>query len=566
MGLSATSIVLPSIYFGQRQIRQHLDELAAQDITSGEAVPEPATNEGTLLANRLRGIWDIEFKDSGLAGLPLRGAELVLDVGVTGRSIRGYIGLPETLRSADTPQYRVIGDIVDDKPEKIRWRLIARDSLSAIPSYDCTALLDEVWGRWGGSGSGTLSGSIRRLDRALHLPERDCPFIARKQAFPLARDKIKFNAPLTAWLVSPEHRLFHQLWHAVRDKWHKLPNDKRDALRRLGWQPGVRDKERGARGDNKHKNGSGEDFFFMHRDMLHKARMLQPDLKGWSKLPLPAPFVEQDLAGFIRYYENNDGCSVPPAWESEGDDEYTQWLNDVKGSNTFYSNYQVWESQYQDPQYLARLTLAEFGSEMELGMHDWLHMRWATITRDPTNDMPVPWDRWPSDFSSRWFLPENDYLGDPFSSHVNPVFWMFHRWIDDRIEDWFRAHEWLHPGEVRRKQVKGISWFAAGKWVEVDDPWLGSSAHGCAPVGYSTPTGGHDNETVDHSDHNVGNSNEAVEHSAHNVESNSKAVDLDVEGMKLALSIAFSGEDDVPDLMKRVPRRPWYARSMKLNK
>ena len=100
----------------------------------------------------------------------------------------------------------------------------------------------------------------------------------------------------------------------------------------------------------------------------------------------------------------------------------------------------------------------------------------------------------------------------------------------------------------------------------MDDPWLGSSAHGCAPVGYSKPTGGHDNETVDHSDQNVGNSNEAVEHSAHNVESNSKAVDLDVEGMKLALSIAFSGEDDVPDLMKRVPRRPWYARSMKLNK
>jgi hypothetical protein len=530
--LSATSVLLPTVYFGQREVRQFFNDKDETLITPNEAIVEPATLKGNLLANRLRGIWDIEFIGLNLEGLPSKSVELIIDIGATGRSIRGYVGLPETLRSGDEPEYRLIGDIVNEKYEKVRWRLYKSSTLAAAPSYDFTALLDEVWGDWGRAGDSTLSGQFRSFDRPLLLPSQNSQFIARKRKFPLAREKITFNREFNDWLISPQHRLFHQLWHAVRDKWHDLTTEKRDALRRLNWQPGPLHQERDARGKNKHSNGSGEDFLFMHRDMLHKARLLQFDLKGWQQLPLPAPFIERDLPGFIHYYENSDGFSVPPAWESEDDDEYSLWLSEVKGSNTFYSNYQVWESQYQDPEYLAGLTLAELGSEMELGMHDWLHMRWATITRDPTNNMPIAWDRWPTDFSSRWFLAENDYLGDPFSSHVNPVFWMFHCWIDDRIEDWFRAHQWFHPGEVKRKTVNGTAWFAEGKWVEVELPWLGPTGYGCLPVGV-----------------------------------NNKTKNLDVEAMKLALRIAFSEEgDDISPLLRRVPRRPWYARHMAVNK
>lgn len=534
LGLSAAGAVIPGAYYAQRELRLKYGE----KITSGEATAAPATDEGAWLAHRLRGIWDIEFSgaDAGLKGLPLTGVELHLDVGPTGRGLRGYLGLPETLRGDGVPEYRVLGDLVTDNPAEIRWRLIRQDSTLSTqltPTHECTAILDEVWSNWGGAGSATLSGHIQRLDRAPQLPERDCVFVAHKRAFPNARERVPLNEGLLGWLVSSEHRLFHQLWHASRDKWHELSRDRQDALRGLGWQPGTLDKERDARGDDKHRNGSGEDFFFMHRHMLHMARSLQPNLIGWSQLPLPAPFIEQDRQGFIRYYDNYDGSSVPPAWESDGDPDYTQWVQEVKSSNTFYSNYQVWESQYQDPEYLSRLTLAEFGSELELGMHDWLHMRWATVTRDPTNGMPVTWDRDPSDFSERWFLPENDYLGDPFSSHVSPVFWMFHSWIDDRIEDWFRAHERIHPGEVHRQFVKGVPWFAPGRWVQVSDPWLGSSPYGCSPAGHH----GH----------------------------NSSAVHLDTEVMKLAISIIFS-DGFASDLLKRAPRRPWYARHMKLNK
>lgn len=512
-----------------------------EGVTPGEAVVEPATDENAMLANRLRGIWDITFTgaDAELPGLPKEGAELVLDVGPTGRSLRGYIGLPGSLRGEGVPEYRVMGDLIGASPGKISWRVISNQPSAEgiqMPCHEFTGLWDELWLHWGVTDTGTLSGKVHRLNRSPRLPEIDFTFVAKKRVFPEARETAGLKEELLAWLISPEHRLFHQIWHAARDKWHEFPEEKRNALRTLGWQPGEIHKERDARGKKKHLNGSGEDFLFMHRDMVVKARKLQPDLISWPLLPQPAPYAEQDCPGFIRYFENHDGCSVPPGWEVAHDEEYTEWLLGVKGTDTFYSNYQVWESQYQNPEYLSQLTLGEFGSEMELGIHDWLHMRWATITRDPTSNLPDPWNRSEDDFSERWFLPENDYLGDPFSSHVHPVFWMFHGWIDDRIEDWFRAHERYHPGEVQRKVVKGVPWFEAGRWVEVADPWLGPSSYGCLP----------------------------------DAEKSSQLIDedafLNLDDMKLAISVAFSDEENEKEVLGRVPRRPWYARHMKLNK
>ncbi|MFO8212332.1 PvdJ/PvdD/PvdP-like protein, partial [Pseudomonas aeruginosa] len=103
------------------------------------------------------------------------------------------------------------------------------------------------WDNFANAGDGTLSGRLQRLDRDLALPQQDCRFVARKRPFPLARERLPLNEPLLAWLVSPQHRLFHQLWHASRDKWHRLDEAQRNALRGVGWQPGPLDAERDAR-------------------------------------------------------------------------------------------------------------------------------------------------------------------------------------------------------------------------------------------------------------------------------------------------------------------------------
>ena len=113
------------------------------------------------------------------------------------------------------------------------------------------------------------------------------------------------------------------------------------------------------------------------------------DLPSWTRFPLPQPELERDRIGFARYFDNHDGNALPPTWLAHDDQEYTQWVRDIKSPDTFHGNFQVWESRYSDPEYLSKLTLGQFGSELELGLHDWLHMRWAAVPRDPSNGMPA---------------------------------------------------------------------------------------------------------------------------------------------------------------------------------
>ena len=524
-GLAITGAVAPAAFYGHRELTRVDDP-----ITPGEATVDLADTAGQQLADQLRGVWTIRFdgRDAGLEGLPADDLQVWLDIAPRGRGVRGFLDTAQVLHSAQTPRYRILGDLVEPDAKRMHWRLTRSDAPQGQPDYEFRFSLDEVWGLYGNAGSGTLSGRVQRLDRALAWPELDNRFVAVKHTFPEARERNGLNPALLAWLVSPEHRLFHQLWHASRDTWHELTEDKRNALRGIGWQPGQRDKERDARGPRKDRNGSGVDFFFMHRHMLRTARSMQ-DLPSWLAFPLPQPELVRDRAGFARYFDNHDGSALPPTWLAEGDAVYTQWLSDIKQPETFHSNFEVWESRYRDPRYLSTLTLGQFGSEVELGLHDWLHMRWASVPRDPSNGAPVPFARDPADFSARWYVPENDFLGDPFSSHVNPVFWSFHGWIDDRLEDWFAAHQRFHPGELTRQEVNGVPWFAPGRWVEVEDPWLGPITHGC-----STTPG----------------------------LAMGKTVEMDPETMKLALRITFGDEKTLASLFRKVPRRPWYARHL----
>jgi len=525
-GLALTGAAVPAVYYAHRELTR-----PEFPITPEEAKVELPDTKGRQLADTLRGVWDIRFQgaDAGLEGLPQGGVEMFIDIAQRGRGVRGCVDTGANLRSTQTPRYQVVGDLAEANPALLHWRLFDTRSEEGTGGYELEVTLDEVWADFGNAGSATLSGRVVRLDRPAQLPLRDNRFVAVKRLFPEARQRIGLNEPLLAWLIAPEHRLFHQLWHASRDKWHKLSAKKRDALRGIGWQPGPRDGERDARGDSKDRNGSGVDFFFMHRNMLKSARALQ-ELPSWQHFPLPQPELERDRQGFARYFDNHDGYSIPPTWLAHDDDEYTQWVSDIKNAETFHSNFQVWESRYRDPRYLSKLTLGQFGSEIELGLHDWLHMRWASVPRDPSNGGAVPMARDPADFAARWFAPENDFLGDPFSSHVNPVFWHFHGWIDDRLEDWFRAHERFHPGELVRQSLNGVPWFAPGRWVEVADPWLGPLTHGCSTTPGILP---------------------------------GKSLEMDPETMKLALRITFEDEDKLTGLFKRVPRRPWYARNLR---
>lgn len=499
-----------------------------------EVEPEPEvlapTLDESLLTQRLVGIWSFRWLSTPFEEFPQNEELLLLlDVGAHGRALRGYLGKPPFGDNIFQDRgFQLFSELKADKWPTLRWKMI--DEKGA--AFECTAIFDEIWDGWEtGGGAVTISGSVQKTGAQSGFSIPHAKFIATRQPWTEARQRLSFVPEFHAVLISPHYRLFHQLWHAVRDKWHTLREDRRDDLRALDWQPGIANDERDARGKLRHRNGSGEDFLFMHRHMLRHARSFQ-NFPAWKSVPLPRPVLDHNRTAFIDYLKNADGFSVPPAWQVSDDTDFTTWLNNVKSSDGYFSNFQLWEAQYQNPDYLSTLCLGELGSRIELGLHDWLHMRWASICRDPNSGRPMVEDRNPIDFSEHWFRAENDYLADPFSSHVNPVFWYFHGWIDDRIEDWFFAHERAHPGEVVRKTVNGVPWFAPGKWVRIAEPWLGPAQAGCGAWMRNNGAG----------NYQAANSQ------------------YDIETMKLALRIVFSEKDEAARLHKRVPRRPWYGR------
>ena len=118
------------------------------------------------------------------------------------------------------------------------------------------------------------------------------------------------------------------------------------------------------------------------------------------------------------------------------------------------------------------------------------------------------------DFDPKWLDPEYSYLGETFSSHVNPIFWRLHGWVNDRIDDWYRAQETARPGVVKRKQLLGIDWFEPdGHWVLNEEPWEGLRAETGSDHG-------------DHADHMHGHG----------------GLSLDVPTMQKALKVIYGPE------------------------
>jgi hypothetical protein len=203
-------------------------------------------------------------------------------------------------------------------------------------------------------------------------------------------------------------------------------------------------------------------------------------IRPWVTIPGPEPLVIEpdfsDGAPSFTMPGNPRGFSVPPAWFPE-DKGMSQRLAALKTADFYWSRMRWWDRQCKDPAYLSTLTLGELGTLLEWTVHNDMHMRWASVPRDPHSGAIIPDGRPDWDIDRAWDTPEYDHLGEQYSSHVNPVFWRLHGWVDARIDDWFAAHETAHPGEVARAEVMGTPWFAVGNWVQVDMPWPGPMHH-----------------------------------------------------------------------------------------
>lgn len=218
------------------------------------------------------------------------------------------------------------------------------------------------------------------------------------------------------------HRLHHFLWHAVRDNWLAYNDEIKEQFRNIGWEPPRPSfDENGSVYEN---NNSGEDFLYMHRQMITMVNEIlsnirdpqYPKVDGWKSIPVPG----------------DSNYPVPPVWEGASDP-----IKTTKTESFFNDYIKREEREYTDLSKLANLTLGQLGSRIEHRIHNAMHLRWASKPSDGESSID-PFN--PDTIDPRWDEPSYDYLADPYSSHVNPIFWKIHGWIDDRIEDWKQAN------------------------------------------------------------------------------------------------------------------------------
>jgi hypothetical protein len=234
-------------------------------------------------------------------------------------------------------------------------------------------------------------------------------------------------------MASREHRLHHWLWHEVRNNWLLYPEEVQQQIRDLGWEPPrpALDARRRPILDN----DAGEDFLYMHRQMLVDvsrilARVKDPDYPRvlvWTVPPAPG----------------DPQFPVPPAWfDPSGNDAFDRRsmfenLQRVKSDAFYVKRMLVWHRMFTDPAYLRGISLGKLGSLIEATIHAGMHVRWSST---PGGIRPDPGPAEGHTIDERWDDPRYDYLGDTYSSHVHPVFWSLHGWVDDRIEDWKLAN------------------------------------------------------------------------------------------------------------------------------
>lgn len=221
---------------------------------------------------------------------------------------------------------------------------------------------------------------------------------------------------VTTTMAQRAERMHHYLFHEVRNNWLSYSDAVRQQLTALGWMPPRPALD--AQGNAMQENNSGEDFLYMHRQMIARVNAMlaqanspdYPKIVGWN--PVPAP-------GDADY-------PVPPVWDPS--------VSDVKSDDFYTNNILVWEQQYTDPNNLSQWTLGELGSRLEFSIHNAMHMRWSSQPgmNRPDADPTQP----DATISTAFDDPSYDFLGDTYSSHVNAIFWKLHGWIDNRIEDW----------------------------------------------------------------------------------------------------------------------------------
>ena len=417
-------------------------------------------------------------------------AEVTL-IGSLDGTITGVLSWPTKEDDSERAVMDLQGRIVSWGPLLIQLEGVGRKG-SAIADFDYKYELTaaQQWPETTAPRLCLVGSVIRAKDHGTVKAGFTASVIAVQRDFIEPRDiaGVALTPSVIAMLASKWHRLWHATWHTVRGEWPNFNHEAtRTEIRKLGWAVDRPPRMSRVNGNGLILDeGAGEDFLFMHRWMIKMVRDdyvkngLTPPA-SWSKIPGPtfAQIVYSlvtNSAGVVEFKKDiaASGNMVPPA----GD-----W---VKAPEYFSTVMRQWETHYRNPAMLASLSLGALGNLLEFTIHNAMHNRWMTPARDPETGAVIIdpatgglGERPPFDFSDKWSSPKYDYLGEFYSSHVNPLFWRLHGWVDDTINAWFKVQEVASPGKIKPRQLHGVDWFEVNPpFVIVTDPFVGVSLDG----------------------------------------------------------------------------------------
>lgn len=252
------------------------------------------------------------------------------------------------------------------------------------------------------------------------------------------------------------YRMHFYLYDELRSYWLSYPPDVREKIGALGWDP-----PRPAVDEHNVEivdNDSGEDYLYMHCELLGYVNRMLVDIgdpeytriEGWVSIPAP----------------DDPAYPVPPAWFfPEALPVSNAFIARAKADDYFERRFRHWERQCYDAAFLKTVTLGEFGSFIEATLHDGIRSRWAAAPGAWRPDPPIAGEPIFAGFDDFRY----DFLRDTYSQHLNPIYWKFHGWVQDRVEDWKVAN-----GVFRRDFWKGT--------------WVGKMPADHQPGGRCPPT------------------------------------------------------------------------------
>lgn len=214
-------------------------------------------------------------------------------------------------------------------------------------------------------------------------------------------------------------RAVHLRWHLIRERWERMSELHRSAfLEKFGkaWEPNP---SLDAARRPILRNGSGRDFLYMHRLMVRGAEELlarigAAPLKTWAELP------RSDDADYPPLLSWNCPVSSYPSKDPVVWDGVVAETEELLGDDRLRS-----------------MEIDELGSRLEYGVHNAMHHRYGGFSPGLGLRSVPRGDFDPVD--PKWDDERYDSLLDPYSAHVNPMFWSVHLWVDRQIDRWEAA-------------------------------------------------------------------------------------------------------------------------------